>query len=144
MSHAQPNFAAEKLRKYPHMFPHDIDIWERFLEIYASEYTGFDYDVKVGTGVPAEEGTPENYARMQNILSKYRIDCVGYKASQIEIIEVKPEASTVAIGQIMTYVNLFKRDFSPTLPVVGVIVTDHEIPDIRHLTTEFKMDYYVV
>lgn len=144
MPHAQPIFAPEKLRRYPHMFPLDISIWERFLEKVGSEYTGFDYDVKVGTGSTPLENTPPEYARMQDILSKFRIDVVGYKPSQIEIMEVKPEASTVAIGQVLTYLELYKRDAQPTLPVIGVIITDHAIPDIDYLTKILGFDYYVV
>lgn len=144
MSHAEPTFDPIKLRRYPHMFPLDVVIWERFLEAYGTEYTGFDYDVKVGQGSDIVPGTPEKYARMQDILSKYRIDVVGYKASQISIIEVKPEASTVAIGQIVSYLELYKRDAVPTLPVTGVIISDHEVPDIRYLTNRMGIEYYVV
>lgn len=144
MPHAKPDFDPVKLRKYPHMFPEDIAIWERFLDKFAENYNGFDYDVKVGLGTTASEGTPVEYARMQDILSKYRIDCVGYKNSLIEIIEVKPEASTVAIGQIITYLELYRRDLKPKLPVVGVIITDHEYPDISYLTKLKGIDYYIV
>jgi len=126
------------------MFPGDIAIWERFLELHGKEYTGFDYDVKVGLGTqPLRPTTPE-YARMQDILSKYRIDVVGHKDSSLEIIEVKPQASTVAIGQVVTYVELYLRDFKPTLPVTGAIVTDREIPDISHLTSRLGFAYYIV
>ena len=81
---------------------------------------------------------------MMDILSKYRIDVVAYRSSSIEIIEVKPEASTVAIGQVVTYVELYKRDFSPRPPVRGVIITDHELPDIRYLTERLGFEYYIV
>lgn len=139
-----PQFPAEKLRVYPHMFPLDIAIWERFLDNFAKQYTGFDYDIKVGLGTPPPPNTPPAYARMQGILSKYRIDVVGYDNSRIYIIEVKPEASTVAIGQVVSYMQLYQRDFNPSLPLKGVIVTDRELPDIRHLTEQLGFDYYVV
>ena len=126
------------------MFPLDIAIWERFLDEFGRDYKGFEYDVKVGTGSIPEPETPENYARMEEILSKYRIDAVGIKPNQLEIIEVKPDASTTAIGQVTTYLNLYKRDFAPTIPIRGVIVTDREIGDIVHLTKELDFDYYIV
>ena len=144
MPHATRIFDPEKLRRYPHMFPEDIGIWERFLEDYASNYVGFSYDVKVGTGVEANPEDNKKHAYMKEILSKYRIDVVGLKDSLIEIIEVKPEASTTAIGQIITYVNLYQRDEKPTLPVRGVIITDHYIEDMDYLTNELGIDYYVL
>jgi hypothetical protein len=144
MATEEPQVSLHKVGKYPHMFPHDINIWERFLDTYGSEYILFDYDIKVGTGVPPESGIAENYARMQDILSKFRIDCVGILPSSIDIIEVKPNASLSAIGQLLSYVELYKRDFLPSSPVRGVIVTDRELPDIRHLTEVHGFGYYVV
>ena len=126
------------------MLPKDIAIWERFLEQHAEDYTGFSYDIKVGKGTELPLSTPAEYARMADILSKYRIDVVGFKPGLIEIIEVKPEASTVAIGQIVAYVDLYKRDFSPTTEVKGAIVTDRFIPDIDYLTKQNNINYYIV
>ena len=144
MPDVMPRFPADKLRVYPHMFREDIAIWERFLEDFGQNYNGFDYDVKVGQGTPPPDNTPPEYAHMQGTLSKYRIDVVGYIGSQIEIIEVKPHAGTVAIGQVVSYVELYKRDFSPSLPVRGVIVSDWYIEDVDHLTNELGIDYYVL
>ena len=144
MPHAKPEFDPVKLRKYPHMFPEDIGIWERFLDEFAGNYTGFDYDVKVAYGAEEDPADPPNYKRMKEILSKFRIDVVGYKTDRIEIIEVKPEASTVAVGQIKTYVELYKRDFLPALPVRGVIITDNPVEDIYYLTNPLDFDYYVI
>jgi len=126
------------------MFPKDIAIWERFLDLHARDYSGFSYDVKVGKGTELPPNTPQEYARMANILSKYRIDVVGFRDGLIEIIEVKPEASTVAIGQIVAYVSLYIRDFNPSARVVGGIVTDRYIQDIDFLTKQGQINYYVV
>lgn len=144
MDHSAIKFEPELLAKYPHMFPLDIAIWERFLVSYGDEFINFSYDVKVGSGTPVAPGTPENYARMQEILSKYRIDAVGFRNNEIDIIEVKPDAGTIAIGQVVAYVNLYKRDFRPTVPVKGVIVTNRELPDMKNLTKQLGFSYYIV
>ena len=144
MHNLNPLYPAEKLLRYPHMFVHDIAIWERFLEQHGEDYSGFSYDVKVGKGTELPKNSPVNYRRMANILSKYRIDSIGFKDNFIEIMEVKPEASTVAIGQVIAYINLYKRDYEPSQPVVGAIVTDRFIPDIAYLTGLEGINYYVV
>jgi hypothetical protein len=141
---ADPRFEPKKLFRYPHMFPLDIAIWERFIDIHGSEFAGFDYDVKVGSGTEPPAGVGDNYARMQTILSKYRIDVVGHKGNELWIIEVKPEAGTVAIGQIEAYTNLYKRDYNPTKKIVGCIVTDRILPDMEYLTKLKGIEYYVV
>ena len=140
----QPTFPAEKLTRYPHMFPLDIAIWERFLDEHGSDFTGFDYDTKVGSGTKSPDDFGDNYRRMQEILSKYRIDVVGYKSDAIWIIETKPEAGTVAIGQVETYTRLYTRDFKPSKKVVGCIVTDRELPDMRYLCQQKGFEYFIV
>lgn len=137
-------FTATKLRKYPHMFPLDIPIWERFIALFGGDFLSVDFDVKVGSGTQPVEGLGDKYARMQSILSKYRIDVVGYKPDAIWIIETKPEAGTVAIGQIEAYTNLYKRDFKPSVPVIGCIITDRELPDMSYLTKAKGIEYYIV
>lgn len=137
-------YPAEQLEKYPHFFPRDIPIWERFLARFGDDFSSFAYDVKVGSGTEPVEGLGPNYVRMQRILSKYRIDAVGFRSDSVVILEVKPDAGTIAIGQIETYTNLYKRDFNPNKPIVGGIVTDRELPDMAYLTDLKGIEYYIV
>jgi hypothetical protein len=137
-------YPADKLQKYPHFFPRDIAIWERFLSSYSTQFRGFDYDIKVGTGTPPVAGLGSEYIRMQAILSKYRIDAVGYTDTAIYIIEVKPAAGTIALGQIELYTRLYVRDYKPTRKVIGMIVTDQELPDMRQVCLERGHAYYIV
>jgi len=126
------------------MFPLDIAIWERFLVQYGADYVGFDYDVKVGAGTPPRRTTSNQYRIMQAILSKFRIDAVGYRKNMLEIIEVKPRASASAIGQALTYAALYARERSTNLPVRAAIVTSRRQPDMDYLTNQFNINYYVV
>lgn len=134
----------EKLLRYPHMFPLDIAIWERFLDEYGLLYKGFKYDVKVGRGTDPIGKVPEHYARMQRELSRYRIDAVGLREDRIEVLEVKPNASAGALGQVITYLQLFVKDYPQDLPVVGGIVTDRVRPDMEDLCNDNQLLYYVV
>lgn len=139
-----PEYPNTQLTKYPHFFPLDIPIWERFLSAHGDDFLGFDYDVKVGSGTEPVEGLGDKYARMQSILSKYRIDAVGHRTDAIVIIEVKPDAGTIAIGQIELYTELYRRDFAPSLPIIGAIVTDRELPDMASFTAAKRYEYYIV
>lgn len=126
------------------MFPHDIAIWERFIPLHKAEYSVFFYDVKVGKGTKPKRSTVPPYNMMQAVLSKFRIDVIGGKGDKYELFEVKPNASAAAIGQVLTYTLLFQKEYGPDVPVVGAIVTDYERPDIRSLTEELGMNYYIV
>jgi len=123
-----PDYPPELLRKYPHMFPLDIILWERFLKIHASEFLGFDYDIKVGSVPKFSDGLDLSVYKAGDILWKKRIDAVGHKANEIFIIEVKPHAGSSAIGQVMGYIQLYTDEIKPAFKVTGMIVTDR--PDL--------------
>lgn len=137
-------YPTEKLTHYPHMFPKDIEIWERFLSKHAAEYTGFIYDWKVGSGTEPVDGMREPYTSMQSTLSKYRVDVIGVRPGGIDLIEVKPMAATSAVGQIISYIKLFVKEHNPDYKIRPVIVTDYERPDIRALASDFGVKYYIV
>lgn len=130
--------------RYPHMFPNDIGIWERFIDKHGSEFLGFLYDVKVGSGTEPVSDLQEPYSSMQATLSKYRVDVIGIKAGRFEVIEVKPSAGTSAIGQVISYLKLFVKDYQPNAKVIGAIVTDFERPDMRELCMEHGLKYYIL
>jgi len=143
MSH-EPRFAAEQLHKYPHMFPRDIEIWHKFLGIYASEYTGFDYDLKVGSGRDYSAEPDKMLRRGAFINSKKRIDAVGYQPDQITVFEVKPDATASAIGQAIAYCRLYEKEYAPSQKCVPAIATNGEVPDTRRLAKDLGVLYFIV
>lgn len=135
---------ATKLARYPHMFPLDIAIWERFLDEKASEYEGFYYDWKVGTGSKPSDSMTPAFQKMVRDLSRYRIDAIGIIPGGVEVMEVKPNASISAIGQIQSYVTLLQEEHPELGVIVGALVTDREMPDVRRLTAAQGLNYYIV
>lgn len=125
-----PRFPPTKLHKYPHMFPRDIAVWERFIDEYGHEYTGFDYDVKVGTGWDPGSNFDANIRSNAIELTKKRIDCVGYKPGEIWILEVKEHAGISAPGQVWAYQKLYRRSFRTTRRIVTGLVYESSSPDI--------------
>ena len=110
MAQVLGRFIFKKLAKYPHMKPADIEIWERFVETNWGFFDRVDYDFCVGEGtdfLPTDEDTPDG---RQNRLYKRKIDVVGYKGNAVWLIEVKPLADTEALGQIITYGDLYVKE----------------------------------
>jgi len=119
------------LRKYPHMMPNDIAIWERFLVSEHNTFDSFSYDVHVGTGRGYSDFDPEWKITLAKALTCFRIDAVGYHENIATIIEVKPFASLSALGQIIAYSNLWQINF-PDKPVEALlIVTDSTSNDVK-------------
>ena len=130
--------------KYPHMFPLDIETWERFLDKYETLYDTFVYDCRVGKKTKVYPHWKECYKRNAQELSQLRIDVLGFKEDTIDIIEVKPRFSSSAIGQILCYTECFIRDFNPEQSVRSVVVAAEVDPNLQPLLERFKIVFIKV
>jgi len=108
---------------YDHMMPRDVEVWERFVAAWPETYDTVQYDVKVGS-IPDFVANAEDIGqRAQAPLYQRKIDVVAYKGDQLDIIEVKPEATMATIGQVLGYKMLYIRDFTPPVEPKAIIVT---------------------
>jgi len=126
------------------MFPLDIGVWERFLDIYANLYNTFVYDARVGKKTWIPKHWNADYKKDARELSQLRIDVCGFRDSTIDIIEVKPRFSSSAIGQVLTYSHLFIEDFAPKKPVRAVVVAGQIDPNLQPLLEKYKITYIQV
>lgn len=130
------NIPFEKRGYYPHMKPNDVAIWERFITAYPDNYDYCQYDVLVGSD-PAFDTTvtPDTGGDAWKLYQK-KIDVVGFKGERIDIIELKPSAGASAVGQVLMYKKLYKKDYTPPTEPRCIIITDKVNPD----TSEFAED----
>ena len=135
-------FPYKKLHKYPHLLAEDVVLWNRFIEQHPNRFDYCDYDVHVGDGTKLPDDYEPNYKKMAKELSQFRIDAVGWKGNLPTIIEIKPRASTTAIGQIIVYRTLFKKDFPQYPSINSMIITDWEHEEIFSIA--FENDIYLV
>ena len=83
--------------------------WSAFLLQHGKNYTSFDYDIRVGSGVIAELPLPDKYLKDYQQLTQKRIDAIGYQTAGINIFEVKQRAGLSALGQLSAYSMLYLR-----------------------------------
>jgi len=138
------HFPPEYRGKYPHMFPGDVEVWERFLDKYGNLYTDFQYDIMCGKEYEQFPRWEEVYNRDAAILSKLRIDALGYRPDGIDIIEVKPRAGSAAIGQILTYKEHYDNEKTNEISTRAVIVTGQADPNLIAIAEKLKVLYIVV
>lgn len=137
-------FKYEKRYKYPHMKPRDIEIWERFIALFPDRYVNCQYDVSVGD-VPDfmnERSSREGQAMRE--LYRLKIDVVAYHQRGIDIIELKPSAGASTIGQVVGYVELYKKEYKPLVEVRAVIITDEQKPNMDFLAQKQGVEVVVV
>ena len=124
--------ATEWIRtRYPHMLEDEARIWTKFLRTTDLEFENITYDVHLGSGVLPLPGDPEYMKRLLSAVTKKRVDAVGETADTIWIFEVKPRISMSALGQLVTYFELYQEEARPVKPALLAAVGEREAPDIR-------------
>lgn len=130
--------------KYPHLLPEDVPVWERYLDLYNSQYLRLEYDVRVGNGQPANPSLPANIQKMAIDLSQKRIDAVGWTEAAIHIIEITRRAGIKAIGQLTTYPVLYAQSFRAPLPLIPVLVCEELLPDIDPVIQRYNIKTFIL
>lgn len=137
-------FKYEKLSKYPHMKPEDIAVWERFLIAKPDFFERVDYDYKVGEGAPQAPTLPENIARDGKILTQKKVDVVGYKGDDTTIVELKPIADMRALGQILSYFQLYISTESLTGDVFKLVIAGEIERELEAVFEEQSIEVIIV
>jgi len=108
--------------RYVHMMHEDYATWTSLLKSDQNELDEVWYDVHVGRPMAVPAGSPAYMQDVANGVSRKRIDVVGRIGSSMIIIEVKPHANMEAIGQVITYADLFIEEFEIHGSVSAMIV----------------------
>ena len=143
-THRRDVYPAVKQGRYPHMLAEDVALWNKFLDEWPEQFEGVEYDVHVGGEVERLRWWSDQVQRMGEWLAAKRIDVVGYRPGEIWIVEVKPYAGVAAIGQVLCYLELYRKDRRPPEKLVGCIVTDKVTPDLRYLVGVFAIQVFEV
>lgn len=109
---------------YPHMLAEDNAVWSKFLEQNFERLTEVWYDVRVGQPVKTADDASDMEKKIAAGLTRKRIDVVAISGGHYWVIEVKPYASMLAMGQIISYARLFALQYEVRGRVIPVIVCD--------------------
>lgn len=132
-----PGQLAIVMPHYPHMMREDTEVWTKFL---ASEFIQIKevwYDVRVGQPVLLGPEATDMDQRIAAGLTRKRIDVVCSVAGGIWVVEVKPKANMYAVGQVITYARLFRKEYFSSRQIVPVIVCDDYDEDLVEEFDEF-------
>ena len=132
------------MKRYPHILPPDVPVWERYLARGGDHHKLIEYDVRVGLGRDPGPEFPENMRAMALDLSFRRIDAVAHDSHQITVIEITRYAGLTAIGQVMIYPILYRLTFMPSLPIVALLVAEEFESDIQVTADQMGVAYVLV
>lgn len=130
---SEGRFPYQKLAKYPHLKPEDVETWEAFIDKNPDAYERVDYDYALGH-------VPDHAAEAERLgisgvekLNQYKVDVVGYKKDAVHIIELKGKATAAALGQIFLYRQLYSEERRPVVPTKAVIIAREATLDLPRI-----------
>lgn len=103
----------------PGALPSETALVQSWLREHGGDYTGFDYNVRVGDGTPPPLAMPEPWASVALDNSRKIIDVVAYRGGGVVLLEAKGRIDPGTIGQLFTYRELWRRQH-PDLPVLDL------------------------
>lgn len=127
------------LAKYPHMKPGDVEIWERFLDANPEYFDSVDYDLLVGEGADFDTDLGLPSGGNAQALYKKKVDVVGYRTGEIWLIEIRPRASPLALGQVAVYDELYRDEHKGPDRVVNAVLTDTIMPDVENIAKKWDI-----
>jgi len=122
---------------YPHMLLEDTAVWTKFLKQQNYGIKRVWYDVRVGISTRLNGTANETLRKIADGVSRKRIDAVCSVGGGLWVVEIKPYASMQAIGQVITYVRLFVKQYTVPGRTVPVIVCDDYDEDLLDEFDEF-------
>lgn len=128
MSTGQP---AEIRSKYPHMLREDSAVWRKYLAGGPAAFSEVWYDVHVGTAVKVPAGSPDWMQRVSDGVTRKRIDVVARLTTWFWVIELKPVCGMAALGQAVTYQDLFEGEHADGDSVLPVVICNQVEADVR-------------
>lgn len=129
---------------YEHMADADRLIWEIYMTKHPDEFDTVAYDVAVGAGANFDTVVSPATGGDLKRLYQRRIDVLARKGGTTFIIELKPRASTSALGQVVGYNVLAARDFPGEKFGRPIVITDMLLPEMETLAKGFGVDLRVV
>lgn len=122
---------------YPHMLAEDIGVWSKYLRAPIVPILKLWYDIHVGGGIEVRLDATEIEKGVALGVGRKRIDVVCKVGGGYWVVEIKPFASMLAVGQALCYTRLFTSAFYPDGDVFPVVVCDSADEDLRDAYDDF-------
>lgn len=144
--------------KYPAMGPPEILIWREWLRLHEMEFKPlpqawlnfrsttpapspqpgdiFDYNVRIGVGRDPGAGFDDSVRKQWIEKTKFRLDALGFDGTTPVIFEVDKTASSPQVGQLLSYLAVWRAAPMPGADPRGVLITSNFNANAMHLVRE--------
>jgi len=129
---------------FTHMQKRDEAVYRRWLLTAADRFLGFAYDVALGGVTLTVPDVDLASLRAWQYSTALKIDAVAFAATEVWIIEVRPEAHVSALGAVLCYVLVAEREAAFDLPLKPVVVCEYVQPDVKWCADRLGVAVFVV
>lgn len=117
-------------RALAHLRPGEVELFRRFEQLAPLGDAIYEFDIHLGRGGPIDPSWPAWLIHMATTLTQKRVDLVAHTNAATWILEIKPRAGPGAVGQLLTYRELYIAQRKPTAPVQLGIIADRNSYDM--------------
>jgi len=128
----------------PHMLKPDIPVWYRFLAIYGEPFDKLYYDCSLGGPTYSSKELIDPMKKMWRRLLVKRADAIAELEDEVWIIEVSADPGLRAVGQLISYGHLWKRDPKIRKPVKLVLVARTIEEDLADVVSSYGVLIFIV
>lgn len=134
----------KKQHHYPHQRDFEISLIEKFMEKFPDRYDKVAYSFPVGVPPPFNPIVNDATLGSDEYLYQRKIDVVGIKGQNYEIVEAKKKAGIATIGQVEGYRDLFFRDERPPTKPKCVIICESTDNDTLSIAEAKNIDIIIL
>ena len=128
----------------PHMRPGEVSLFRRFLVMDPLPNSEYIFDLHLGKGGPTDPTWPPWVRVMATRLTQKRVDVIAHNDAGWWLLEMKVRAGPGAVGQLLTYRNLFRSTFPTRQPLHLAIVADRNAYDMASTYAQFGIRLFLV
>lgn len=130
---------------YPtHMSPEDYKLYKRWAVEGLKEAINVYYDVGLGEGTDPGSELDPSLKKMWTKVTQKRADAVVEYMDHVDIVELRFNATSNAIGRLLSYRMLWNDD--PAIKKVSsfILVTNRFDPELLRLSGDHGLHYVIV
>lgn len=128
----------------PHMSQDDYPLWQKYKNEALKDAIAVYYDVGLGGQAEVPEGVTPDMALMWLRNTQKRADVVIETTQEWKIIELRSQATGAALGRLLMYRDLWKKDPPDSKPVSVLLVTDRYDNDVLETAKAVDVQYVTV
>lgn len=129
-------------RKEARLSRDDKVLWRAFQRSTTLLFTTEFFDVEVGETLCEAQISDPRYEKLWGRLCAKRIDVVLWNGPETFVVEIKPRAGMVALGQCLTYRFLYSLKFPERGKINAVCLCGEVDPDVAPLFALYEIQIW--